>query len=117
MSQQAPVKPCKRLATLPRVGFVSLGCPKALVDSEQILTQLRDDGTRPDVVHRRGARVAEHSMPVRIRTAADDPAVAEHDERGPRPRALEAGGQEIQRHVFVGAELACPERTRRARPD
>ena len=27
-----------------RVGFVSLGCPKALVDSERILTQLRLDG-------------------------------------------------------------------------
>ena len=29
---------------LPKVGFVSLGCPKALVDSERILTQLRTDG-------------------------------------------------------------------------
>ena len=29
---------------MPRVGFVSLGCPKALVDSEQILTQLRAEG-------------------------------------------------------------------------
>ncbi len=29
---------------LPKVGFVSLGCPKALVDSEQILTQLRAEG-------------------------------------------------------------------------
>ncbi|HET7774234.1 MAG TPA: 30S ribosomal protein S12 methylthiotransferase RimO [Burkholderiaceae bacterium] len=28
----------------PRVGFVSLGCPKALVDSEIILTQLRAEG-------------------------------------------------------------------------
>ena len=28
----------------PRVGFVSLGCPKALVDSEQVLTQLRAEG-------------------------------------------------------------------------
>ena len=28
----------------PRVGFVSLGCPKALVDSEVILTQLRAEG-------------------------------------------------------------------------
>ena len=28
----------------PRVGFVSLGCPKALVDSERILTKLRADG-------------------------------------------------------------------------
>ena len=31
-------------ANPPRVGFVSLGCPKALVDSEQILTQLRAEG-------------------------------------------------------------------------
>ena len=30
--------------TNPKVGFVSLGCPKALVDSERILTQLRTDG-------------------------------------------------------------------------
>ena len=30
--------------TNPKVGFVSLGCPKALVDSERILTQLRLDG-------------------------------------------------------------------------
>lgn len=28
----------------PTVGFISLGCPKALVDSERILTQLRVDG-------------------------------------------------------------------------
>lgn len=28
----------------PRVGFISLGCPKALVDSEQILTKLRSEG-------------------------------------------------------------------------
>lgn len=27
-----------------KVGFVSLGCPKALVDSERIITQLRQDG-------------------------------------------------------------------------
>jgi ribosomal protein S12 methylthiotransferase len=33
----------------PKVGFVSLGCPKALVDSERILTQLRVEGY--DLVH------------------------------------------------------------------
>ncbi|MFZ4688410.1 MAG: 30S ribosomal protein S12 methylthiotransferase RimO [Polymorphobacter sp.] len=32
------------LDTAPKVGMVSLGCPKALVDSERILTQLRSDG-------------------------------------------------------------------------
>ena len=29
---------------LPKVGFVSLGCPKATVDSEQVITQLRAEG-------------------------------------------------------------------------
>src|SRR5450759_3144812 len=33
-----------RLKAAPKVGFVSLGCPKALVDSERILTQLRAEG-------------------------------------------------------------------------
>src|SRR5215510_8876124 len=28
----------------PRIGMVSLGCPKALVDSEHILTRLRAEG-------------------------------------------------------------------------
>jgi ribosomal protein S12 methylthiotransferase len=28
----------------PKIGFISLGCPKALVDSEQLLTQLRTEG-------------------------------------------------------------------------
>ncbi|MFQ3666723.1 MAG: 30S ribosomal protein S12 methylthiotransferase RimO [Sphingomonadaceae bacterium] len=32
------------LAPAPAVGMVSLGCPKALVDSERILTRLRADG-------------------------------------------------------------------------
>ena len=32
------------IPTPPKVGMVSLGCPKALVDSERILTKLRSDG-------------------------------------------------------------------------
>jgi len=39
-SQQSPLI----LPSSPRVGMVSLGCPKALVDSERILTRLRADG-------------------------------------------------------------------------
>ena len=31
---------------IPKVGFVSLGCAKALVDSERILTALRSEGLR-----------------------------------------------------------------------
>ncbi len=34
----------KSKATAPKVGFVSLGCPKALVDSERIITRLRSEG-------------------------------------------------------------------------
>ncbi|WXK41736.1 30S ribosomal protein S12 methylthiotransferase RimO [Mycetohabitans endofungorum] len=37
---EAKVKP----DCAPKVGMVSLGCPKALVDSEQIITQLRAEG-------------------------------------------------------------------------
>src|SRR5438046_10063213 len=34
----------KQQIQAPKVGFVSLGCAKALVDSERILTQLRAEG-------------------------------------------------------------------------
>jgi ribosomal protein S12 methylthiotransferase len=40
----APEKARARPKAAPKVGFVSLGCPKALVDSERILTQLRAEG-------------------------------------------------------------------------
>jgi ribosomal protein S12 methylthiotransferase len=40
LSKLAPA----RRAAAPAVGFVSLGCPKALVDSENILTRLRAEG-------------------------------------------------------------------------
>ncbi len=36
--------PPRPAAKTPKVGFVSLGCPKALVDSERILTHLRAEG-------------------------------------------------------------------------
>ena len=40
----SPIRMAKLKAKPPRVGFVSLGCPTALVDSEQIITQLRAEG-------------------------------------------------------------------------
>ena len=39
---EAPLAPAP--AKIPKVGFVSLGCPKALTDSELILTQLSAEG-------------------------------------------------------------------------
>ncbi|WP_226018123.1 30S ribosomal protein S12 methylthiotransferase RimO [Novosphingobium sp. FKTRR1] len=39
----SPTEPLT-IPAAPRVGMVSLGCPKALVDSERILTRLRADG-------------------------------------------------------------------------
>ena len=44
-SSRRPAQPGKAPAkSAPRVGFVSLGCPKALVDSERIITKLRSEG-------------------------------------------------------------------------
>ena len=43
-SSTSSISITKRKVRPPRVGFVSLGCPKALVDSEQIITQLRAEG-------------------------------------------------------------------------
>ncbi|WP_428977051.1 30S ribosomal protein S12 methylthiotransferase RimO [Luteibacter mycovicinus] len=40
-----PINPSMNVAVrAPRIGIVSLGCPKALVDSERILTQLKVEG-------------------------------------------------------------------------
>src|SRR3546814_7179332 len=41
---QPPMTTPASPASNPRVGFVSLACPKALVDSERILTQLKVEG-------------------------------------------------------------------------
>ncbi|MDP8915916.1 MAG: 30S ribosomal protein S12 methylthiotransferase RimO [Pseudomonadota bacterium] len=38
-------------ASAPKIGFVSLGCPKALVDSERILTRLRGEGYATSDTH------------------------------------------------------------------
>lgn len=38
------VRKLNKQNTAPRIGFVSLGCPKATVDSEHILTRLRAEG-------------------------------------------------------------------------
>ena len=64
----------------------------------QVRAQRRDGRPAPDLVDRRRARVAEHALAVRIGAAADHPAVAEHDERVPRPAALKTGGEEVQGH-------------------
>lgn len=39
-----PIAPPRRRKQAPKVGLVSLGCPKALVDSELIVTRLRAEG-------------------------------------------------------------------------
>ncbi len=44
LSAKPKSKAAPRSRRVPKVGFVSLGCPKALVDSERILTQLRAEG-------------------------------------------------------------------------
>ena len=43
-TKMAPERARRTPKAAPKIGFVSLGCPKALVDSERILTQLRAEG-------------------------------------------------------------------------
>ncbi|MFK7963313.1 MAG: 30S ribosomal protein S12 methylthiotransferase RimO [Burkholderiaceae bacterium] len=44
MTQVSPASAEQAEHVIPKVGFVSLGCPKATVDSERIVTQLRAEG-------------------------------------------------------------------------
>ena len=53
------------------------------------------------VGERRRPHVAQHALGVRIRAAADDAAVAEHDGDRPGPGAGEAGREVVQRHGMV----------------
>ena len=47
----APSGAAPPFAAAPRISFVSLGCPKALVDSERIITQLRAEGYELSKTH------------------------------------------------------------------
>jgi len=44
-------EPAHRAAAAPKIGFVSLGCPKALTDSELILTRLAAEGYATSPTH------------------------------------------------------------------
>jgi ribosomal protein S12 methylthiotransferase len=46
IAEKSTPSPQTKRGHIPTVGFVSLGCPKALVDSERILTKLRAEGYR-----------------------------------------------------------------------
>jgi ribosomal protein S12 methylthiotransferase len=89
----------------PKVGFVSLGCPKALVDSERILTQLRVEGY--DIVQSYDAADV-----VVVNTCGFiDSAVAE---------SLDAIGEALAENgkvIVTGCLGKRPERIREAHPD
>ena len=95
----------------PRVGFVSLGCPKALVDSEQILTQLRAEGyaIAPDVRRRRSRRRQHVRLHRRRRRR-----IARRDRRGAR------GERQGHRHRLPRREgrrrIRCATRIPRCSP-
>src|SRR3546814_18806394 len=87
-----PIMTITTLPTQPKVGMVSLGCPKALVDSERILTKLRAAGygLSPDYA---GADVVPVTTCRSLASATDkslEPlgaAMAEHG-RAPAPGSL-----------------------------
>src|ERR1700739_3925037 len=81
-----------------RVGFVSLGCPKALVDSERILTQLRAEGYEVAPTYE-GADVVVVNTCGFIGAATDE--------------SLEAIGEALERNgrvIVTGCLGARPER-------
>ncbi len=88
-----------------RVGFVSLGCPKALVDSERILTQLRVEGY--DIV-----QTYDDADVVVVNTCGFiDSAVAE---------SLDAIGEAMAENgkvIVTGCLGKRPEQIREAHPD
>jgi ribosomal protein S12 methylthiotransferase len=73
-------------AHIPCIGFISLGCPKALVDSERILTQLRAEG------YAISASYAEADLVVVNTCGFIDAAVEE---------SLQAIGEALQEHGRV----------------
>ena len=74
----SPAPPKDRAA--PRISFVSLGCPKALVDSERIITRLRAEGYEiTQVARRRRCGGRQHLRLPRQRQAG----IARRDRRAP----------------------------------
>src|ERR1700691_1486475 len=91
---------------IPKVGFVSLGCPKALVDSERILTQLRAEGYEVAATYQAADVVVVNTCGF-IDAAVDESLEAigeapEHNGRGLRTGCLGAKPQRIlERHPRV----------------
>src|ERR1700691_3502673 len=91
---------------VPKVGFVSLGCPKALVDSERILTQLRAEGYEVAATYQAADVVVVNTCGF-IDAAVDESLDAigeapEHNGRGLRTGCLGARPERIlERHPRV----------------
>ena len=93
-----------RVSRAPRVGFVSLGCPKALVDSERILSQLRAEGYEVSPSYREADLVVVNTCGF-IDAAIDE--------------SLDAIGEALAengRVVVTGCLGARPERIRERHP-
>src|SRR2546423_12701856 len=75
----------------PKVGFVSLGCPKALVDSERILTQLRAEGYEVAPSYDSADVVVVNTCGF-IDAAGDEAPDATGDAPGPNSRGVVNGG-------------------------
>lgn len=92
------------MSEIPCIGFISLGCPKALVDSERILTQLRAEG------YGISASYAEADLVVVNTCGFIDAAVEE---------SLQAIGEALEEHgrvIVTGCLGANAETVREAHP-
>ena len=89
----------------PRISFVSLGCPKALVDSERIVTQLRAEGYELAKTHAGADAVIVNTCGFLDSAKAESLA------------AIRAGLEENGKVIVTGCMGAEPEQIRQAYPD
>ena len=89
----------------PRISFVSLGCPKALVDSERIVTRLRAEGYELAKTHAGADAVIVNTCGFLDSAKAESLA------------AIRAGLEENGKVIVTGCMGAEPEQIRQAYPD
>ena len=80
--------PAPDAARAPKLSFVSLGCPKALVDSERIITRLRAEGYELSRQHEgaEGPRGRGPTLQIPTPRANPEPRTENLEPRTPEPR-------------------------------
>ena len=95
--------PASRRRSRPKVGFVSLGCAKALVDSERILTGLRTQGYEIASTYRKADVVVVNTCGFLISARQESLEGDRRERQGDRHRLPGCGTGRDPRHPSRGA--------------